>query len=85
MKTILITGGTGFLGRHLVAQLRQAEPTARLRILCRGASPWDRAATAADVELVRGNITAKEDVFRAAAGGASANSENRGWNRTRAA
>ena len=68
MKTIVITGGTGFLGKHLVAQLRQAEPTARLRILCRGALPWDRAAPAADLELVRGNITAKEDVFRAAAG-----------------
>jgi dihydroflavonol-4-reductase len=43
MKSILVTGGTGFLGKHLVEQLRLGEPDSRLRILCRGASPWHAA------------------------------------------
>jgi dihydroflavonol-4-reductase len=36
MKTILVTGSTGFLGAHLVEQLQQHEPGARLRLLRRG-------------------------------------------------
>ncbi|MEE8257205.1 MAG: SDR family oxidoreductase [Acidobacteriota bacterium] len=35
MKTILVTGATGFLGKHLVAQLKEEEKTARLRVFCR--------------------------------------------------
>jgi len=41
MKRILITGATGFLGKHLVEQLASMEPDSRLRILRRGAPPWD--------------------------------------------
>jgi len=41
MKSILITGATGFLGKHLVEQLASMEPDSRLRILRRGAPPWD--------------------------------------------
>ena len=41
MKSILITGATGFLGKHLLEQLAALEPDSRLRILRRGASPWD--------------------------------------------
>src|SRR6516165_6713871 len=44
MKSILVTGATGFLGKHLVEQLMAAEPNSLLRILSRGASPWDTAA-----------------------------------------
>lgn len=46
MKTILITGATGFLGKHLVEQLKAAEPAARLRILRRGIGPEDRGRRA---------------------------------------
>lgn len=65
MKSILVTGATGFLGKHLIEQLKRAEVTARLRILCRGASPWDQDSA---VDVVRGDITSQEDVFRAAQG-----------------
>ncbi len=60
MKTILVTGATGFLGKHLVEQLRRAESLARLRLLCRGPSPWDH-----EIEVVRGDITSRPDVERA--------------------
>ena len=64
MKTILVTGATGFLGKHLVAQVERVEPDARLRLLSRGASysGGDR------VEVVHGDITSPEDVARATEG-----------------
>ncbi len=65
MKLILVTGATGFLGKHLVGQLKRAEESARIRILCRSATPWDRDA---QIEIARGDITSPEDVFRAAEG-----------------
>lgn len=65
MRTILVTGSTGFLGRHLVEQLKQAEPGARLRLLCRSASAWDQDA---GVEIARGDITSAADVERALEG-----------------
>jgi dihydroflavonol-4-reductase len=65
MKTILVTGSTGFLGRHLVEELKRREPEARLRLLCRGGSAWSGDAA---VEVVQGDIVAREDVTRAADG-----------------
>ena len=65
MKTVLVTGATGFLGRHLVDQLRRIEPGVRLRVFCRGASPWDQDDS---VEVVRGDILSPADVDRAVAG-----------------
>jgi len=65
MKSILVTGATGFIGKHLVEQLRLAEADSRLRILCRGASPWDNHSRA---EVVRGDVTSREDLMRAAEG-----------------
>ena len=65
MKTILITGSTGFLGKHLVTHLLEAEPEARLRLLCRGEGPkldTDR------VEIVTGDILKLDDVKGAALG-----------------
>jgi dihydroflavonol-4-reductase len=87
MKSILVTGATGFLGKHLIEQLMLAEPDSRLRVLCRRTSPWDRegslqlaagAPAVSDhergpsqnlqVEVVRGDITSRDDVSRAAEG-----------------
>lgn len=65
MKSILITGATGFLGKHLVKKLMRADPESRLRALCRGASSWDHDPR---VEVVHGDITSAEDVQRAAEG-----------------
>jgi dihydroflavonol-4-reductase len=65
MKSVLITGATGFLGRHLVEQLRIAEPDSRMRILCRGASPLDNDS---QFEVVRGDVTTRDAVMRAAKG-----------------
>ena len=67
MKTILITGATGFLGRHLVERLRREEPDARLRLLCRSQSPWDGRP---GIETMPGDVLSPEDVERAAAAGA---------------
>ena len=65
MKSILVTGATGFLGQHLVKPLRSSEDTGRLRVLCRGHSPWDHDAR---IEVVHGDIAARDDVVRAAEG-----------------
>lgn len=67
MKSIFVTGSTGFLGKHLVEQLKRQEPTARIRLLARGPTPWDHDA---QVEVVRGDITSRPDVLRAAEGAA---------------
>ncbi len=84
MKTILVTGATGFLGKHLVNQLKSTEGSAWLRLLCRGVSPWDvgeglalprkpkglpyHGSDEAQLEIVRGDVTSREDVERAAEG-----------------
>jgi dihydroflavonol-4-reductase len=62
MKRVLITGGTGFLGRHLVAHLRRTEPETRLRLLCRSSVP---AVHGASIEVVRGDVTDAAAVLRA--------------------
>ena len=65
MKTILITGSTGFLGKHLVEQLLAAEPEARLRLLCRSTGPDVESDR---IEVVKGDILDRESVRRAAEG-----------------
>ncbi len=65
MKPILVTGPTGFLGSHLVEQLKRAEGPGRLRLFCYGASRYDNDP---DVEVVHGDITSPEDVERAMQG-----------------
>jgi len=65
MKTILVTGATGFLGKHLVDQLGRQEPEAKLRLLCR--SGW-LGAPSHRIEVIQGDITSAKDVLDAAAG-----------------
>ncbi|MBM3814345.1 MAG: NAD-dependent epimerase/dehydratase family protein [Acidimicrobiia bacterium] len=64
MKPILITGATGFLGKHLIDQLKR-EGEGPVRVLCRGAPVWDEDPA---IEVVRGDITSPDDVDRAMAG-----------------
>jgi dihydroflavonol-4-reductase len=62
MKPVLVTGATGFLGKHLVRLLR--ERGGAVRVLCRGEGPEG-------VETVRGDVTRAEDVEKAVAGTAA--------------
>ncbi len=65
MKPILVTGATGFLGKHLVERLKAEGAGGRLRLLCRNASGWDNDPA---VTVAHGDITAAEDVSRAVEG-----------------
>ncbi|MEZ5400252.1 MAG: NAD-dependent epimerase/dehydratase family protein [Bryobacteraceae bacterium] len=59
MKPVLVTGATGFLGRHLLDRLHaRSEP---VRVLCRGEGP-------PGVEVIRGDVTDADAVNRAVAG-----------------
>lgn len=67
--TSLITGGTGFLGTHLV-RLLAARPgeAGRLRVLVHSAPPAWLKDRALDVEIVSGSVTSPDDVARVVAG-----------------
>ncbi|MGW7414443.1 NAD(P)H-binding protein [Streptomyces sp. NPDC054863] len=65
--TILVTGATGTLGRHVVERLRQAGHT--VRALTR--TPADATDLPDDVEVVEGDLT-KPHTLAAALGGATA-------------
>jgi farnesol dehydrogenase len=60
---VLLTGGTGFLGRHVVSELA---PRHTLRLLVRRGSSRERFP--AGVELVEGDVTDRESLKRAVAG-----------------
>ncbi|HET9178436.1 MAG TPA: NAD-dependent epimerase/dehydratase family protein [Terriglobia bacterium] len=64
-KTVLITGATGFLGKHLVERLRAEPDSLRLRVFCRGLSPWEQDPA---VEVVHGDIVNRQQVQHAAKG-----------------
>ncbi len=64
MRPILVTGATGFLGKHLVGQLKAAG-AGPIRVLCRSASPYDSDP---GVEVVRGDVASARDVDLAAEG-----------------
>ena len=56
----LVTGGTGFLGRHVLFALRRLQPDARLLVLVRDAAAWRAQEWAAElgaVELLEGPLT----------------------------
>jgi nucleoside-diphosphate-sugar epimerase len=65
MKLILVTGATGFLGRHLIEQLRTREADTKIRALCRGPARWREDA---HLEVLRGDVVSRDDVMRAAEG-----------------
>ncbi len=65
MKTVLITGATGFLGKHLVEHLKAEADTTRIRVLCRGLSPWEQDRA---LEVVHGNIVNRQQVEQAVEG-----------------
>lgn len=55
----LITGGTGFLGRHVLQALRRQVPHARLLVLVRDARSWEAQewrGAAGEVEVVVGGL-----------------------------
>src|SRR2546423_15343367 len=62
--TTLITGGTGFLGSHLVRQL-VAEGTKDIRVMATSIPAW---LVDLGVEPLEGSITNAEDVKRAVEG-----------------
>jgi dihydroflavonol-4-reductase len=62
----LVTGGTGFLGTHLLRVLAEAPERGAIRVLAHAAPPpW---LTELDVEVVRGSVTGPGEVERALAG-----------------
>ena len=63
-KKILITGGTGFLGAHIVRQLLDAGEK-DLRVMASSVPDW---MTDAGVDAVEGSVTNIEDVARSVAG-----------------
>ena len=48
----LVTGGTGFLGRHVLFALRRLQPSARLLVLVRNAAAWRAQEWAAGLGAV---------------------------------
>ena len=63
-RAYLITGATGFLGRHIIESLRKARPQARVVVLVRNAEAWQSQSwrdEAGDVDVVTGSLFRADD------------------------
>lgn len=65
MDRVLVTGGTGFIGSHIVGRL--CEENFSVRVLARPASPLDCLKSLA-VEIVTGDLTNKDSLEHAVQG-----------------
>ena len=65
MHTVLVTGASGFFGRHLVRRLLKDDPAVRIRAFSRGVFPDDGDGR---VDSLRGDITNPEQVAEAVSG-----------------
>ena len=65
MSTVLVTGGNGFLGRHLIRVLLQEDPNVRVRSFSRSGFP---TGDGGPVESVQGDIANADDVDAAMEG-----------------
>ena len=63
---LVVLGGTGFIGSHLIAQLVAAGR--RVRVMSRAAGAQSPPFDSPLVEIMRGNVAKREDVERAVAG-----------------
>jgi nucleoside-diphosphate-sugar epimerase len=64
-RIILVTGATGFLGKHLVELLKPPNRSPRLRVFCRGLSPWEQDKK---VQVLHGDIANRQQVEDAVKG-----------------
>lgn len=58
-STVLVTGATGFLGRHVIHALRQEEPDTRILALVRNPAEWhamEWTASLDHVDLIQGGV-----------------------------
>ncbi|MBM4344818.1 MAG: NAD-dependent epimerase/dehydratase family protein [Deltaproteobacteria bacterium] len=62
-RRLLITGATGFLGRHVLQALRADQPETRALALCRRRADWNRQPWTAPldhVDVIEGGVTGPE-------------------------
>ena len=63
MREILVTGATGFLGRHVLQALQREQPDTRALALVRRRADWNRqdwTGPLGNVEIIEGGITGSE-------------------------
>ena len=56
-RAILVTGGTGFIGRHLVHELARENPHSTIRVLSRRVDAVALFEQVPNVVCVRGDLT----------------------------
>lgn len=65
--TVLVTGATGFLGRHVLSALRALEPDTHICALVRNPAEWHAQAWTAelgDIDLIAGGVTGDDAWLR---------------------
>ena len=65
MKTILVTGASGFLGKHLIQKLLESDPSVRVRTFSRSPFPSHDNER---IESCTGDVTRVDDVLTACDG-----------------